>query len=143
METFVVSDLARNRRQVVDAARRKPVRIRDADGTMLVLTTEAQAIDNALLLSYFEIYLRTSIECTHDAPNRVLLGPVSYISDWTKAQRQMFLDDFLEALSEASRTHTATPVTTFIDYFAPKPGRVSPLVDPDVLSRLGDALAAR
>ncbi len=143
METFVVSDLARNRRQVVDAARREPVRIRDADGTMLVLTTEAQAMDHALLLNYFEFYVRASIECAHDVPNPALLGPVSYISDWTKEQRQMFLDDFLEALSEASRTHTATPVTTFIDYFAPKPGRVSPLVDPDVLSRLGDALAAR
>lgn len=139
----MVSDLARNRREVVDAARREPVRIRDADGTMLVLTTEAQAIDHALLLSYFEIYIRASIEHAHDAPSPALLGPVSYISDWTKQQRQMFLDDFLEALSEANRTHTATPVTAFIDYFAPKPGRVSPLVDPEVLSRLGDALAAR
>jgi hypothetical protein len=143
VETFVVSDLARNRREVVDAARREPVRIRDADGTMLVLTTEAQTADHALLLSYFEIYVRASIESAHDIPNPALLGPVSYISDWTKQQRQMFLDDFLDALSEANRTHTAAPVTIFINYFAPKPGRVSPLVDPDVLSRLGDALAAR
>jgi hypothetical protein len=143
VETFVVSDLARNRREVVDAARREPVRIRDADGTMLVLTTEAQAMDHALLLSYFELYLRASIEYARDAPNPAVLGPISYVSDWTKQHRQMFLDDFLEALTIANRTHTAAPVTTFINYFAPKPGRVSPLVDPDVLSRLGDALAAR
>jgi hypothetical protein len=143
VETFVVSDLARNRREVVDAARREPVRIRDADGTMLVLTTEAQALDQAMLLSYFEVYVRAIVEHERDTPNPAVLGPISYMSDWTQQQRQMFLDDFLEALSEANRSHSAAPVTTFIDYFAPKPGRVSPLVDPEVLSRLGDALAAR
>ena len=143
MSTFVVSDLARHRREVVDAARANPVRIRDADGTMLVLTTEDQVLDHELLLSYFETYVRAVVACRAESPNGSVLGSVSFIADWPHEKREAFLEDFLEALTEANRMQTARPVTTFLHYFSPKPGRVTPLTDEGTLVRLAAALADR
>jgi hypothetical protein len=71
---YVVSDLARQRREVVDAARREPVRIRDADGVMLVLKTEEHDLVSSKILDYYELHARAEIECLSSQIGRLAIA---------------------------------------------------------------------
>jgi hypothetical protein len=138
--SYVVSDLARQRREVVDAARAEPVRIRDTDGVMLVLTTEDRELAMSRVLDLYALHARAEVECRRRHPNAVALGEVAFIADWPVGRREEFLDGFAETLDEARRLGTVEPVDFYIRWHAPFEGPTPTIVDPALTARLGDAL---
>jgi hypothetical protein len=138
--SFVVSDLARQRREVVDAARLEPVRIRDADGVMLVLKTEEHDRVTGKILDYYELHARAEVECRREFPNSGVLGEIAFIADWVSNDRQTFLDGLAEVLDESRRLGTLEPVTFYIRWHAPQSGPVPTPIDRAFTKRLGTAL---
>jgi hypothetical protein len=137
---YVVSDLARQRREVVDAARREPVRIRDADGLMLVLKTEEVDLVNSKILDYYELHARAEIECRRVSPNSGVLSEVAFIADWTASDRETFLDGFAEVLDESRRLGALEPVTFYLRWHSPLAAPVPTPIDRTFTKRLGTAL---
>jgi hypothetical protein len=137
---YVVSDLARQRREVVDAARREPVRIRDADGLMLVLKTEENDLLNNKILDYYELHSRAEIECRRETPNSGVLSEIAFIADWSPSDRQTFLDGLAEVLDESRRLGTLEPVTVYLRWHAPLAAPVPTPIDRAFTKRLGTAL---
>jgi hypothetical protein len=138
--SYVVSDLARHRREVVDAARREPVRIRDADGVMLVLKTEDHDLVTSKILDYYELHARAEVECRNEFPSSVVLGEVAFVADWVSGDRQTFLDGLAEVLDESRRLGTLEPVTFYLRWNAPQTGPVPIPIDRAFTQRLGAAL---
>lgn len=137
---YVVSDLARQRREVVDAARREPVKIRDADGLMLVLKTEEHDLVTGKILDYYELHARAEVECRREAPNSGVLSEIAFIADWLPGDRQTFLDGLAEVLDESRRLGTLEPVTFYLRWHAPLSGPVPTPIDRAFTKRLGTAL---
>jgi hypothetical protein len=137
---YVVSDLARQRREVVDAARREPVRIRDADGLMLVLKTEEHDLVTGKILDYYELHARAEVECRRELPNSGVLSEIAFIADWMPDDRQTFLDGLAEVLDESRRLGTLKPVAFYIRWHAPLAEPVPTPIDRTFTKRLGTAL---
>jgi hypothetical protein len=140
--TFVVSDLARQRREVVNAARLAPTRIRDTDGVMLVLTTENLEAARDEIIRLYSLYARAVIECRHDRPSATALDEVGYIVDWSPDRRSWFLDGLAEALTESRNANSPDPALFFIRYCAPFAGPVPvPVaIDRGFAARFGAAI---
>jgi hypothetical protein len=137
---YVVSDLARQRREVVDAARREPVRIRDADGVMLVLQTEDRNLLVNRMLDYYELHARAEIECRNEHPNSAVLGEIAFIADSKPSERKAFLDGLAEVLDESRRLGSIEPVSFYVRWHAPHAGPVPTAVDSTFTKRFGNAL---
>lgn len=143
MNSFVVSDLARQRREVVDAARAEPVRIRDTDGVMLVLTTEDRQRHIDRVLDLYALHARAEIECRRRHPNPAALGEIAFVADWPAQRRHAFLDGLGEALDEARRFRQTEPVDFYIRWHTPFVGPGPTPLDAGVAGRLGEALQNR
>jgi hypothetical protein len=141
--TFVVSDLARQRREVVDAARREPVRIRDTDGSMLVLTTEDQELAKDRILGLYELHVRAQIECRGERPRAAVLGELGFIADWSADERNDFLDGLAEALGESLRLLTPAPADFFLSYHRPLSKDTPVQVQSAFIERLSLAVSRR
>jgi hypothetical protein len=137
---YVVSDLARQRREVVDAARREPVLIRDVDGLMLVMQTQDRDLVTNGILDYYELRARAEVECRRDEPNPALLGELAFVADWVPAERQAFLDGLGETLDECRRLGSLEPATFYIRWHSPSEGPVPTLIDPEFTKRFGVAI---
>ena len=143
MNSFVVSDLARQRREVVDAARREPVRIRDTDGVMLVLATENHQRVVDRVLDVYALHARAEIECRRRHPNPAALGELAFVAEWSAERRREFLDGLGEALDEARRLGQTDPVDFYIRWHTPLVGPRPTAIDRGVTGRLGEALQNR
>lgn len=137
---YVVSDLARQRREVVDAARREPVLIRDVDGLMLVMQTQDRDIVNNRILDYYELLARAEAECRRVDPNPAVLGELAFVAEWLPAERQTFLDGLAETLDECRRLGSLEPATFYIRWHTPFEGPVPTLIDPGFTKRFGVAI---
>lgn len=135
-----ISDLARDRRALVDTAKTEPVRLRDTDGTVLVLTTETRGNNTTELIRLYSLVARALIECRSAHPRAELLDDISYIADWSADDRQDFLDGLVEALGEARRLSDPEPAAFYIRWNHPHEGPVPTLLEDDVVRRLGAAL---
>ncbi len=138
--TYVVSDLARQRRELVDAARREPIRIRDADGLMLVLKTEDRDLTTERILDYYELHARAEVECRRPSPSSAVLGQIAFIAGWELSDREAFLDGLAEVLDESRRLGSLDPVNFFIRWNEPFDGPIPTLVDSAFTQRFGSAL---
>jgi hypothetical protein len=139
--SFVVSDLARQRREVVDAARHEPVLIRDTDGLMLVLKTEDHERERDEILRLYELCARADIEFRSANPSVLGLGEVAYIADWTPERQRWYFDGLMEALAESRRLGRAEPARFFIRYNAPFADPLPTAIDRAFTERLGRKLA--
>ncbi len=137
---YVVSDLARQRREVVDAARREPVLIRDADGLMLMMQTQDRDLLTNRILDYYELHARAEVECRRAEPNPAVLGELAFVAERSPSERQAFLDGLGETLDECRRVGSLDPTTFYIQWHAPFEGPVPTLIDPLVTKRLGVAI---
>jgi hypothetical protein len=138
--SYVVSDLARQRREVVDAARREPVLIRDVDGLMLVMQTQDRDLVTNRILDYYELHTRAEIECRSAQPNSAVLGELAFVAEWVPAERQAFLDGLGETLDECRRLGSLEPATFYIRWHAPTEGPVPTVIDPQFTKRFGVAI---
>lgn len=116
-----VSDLATKRREVVDAARDHPEYIRDTDGEVLVLKRALLDSNTAELLRLHNLRAAAAIELRRDRPNRVALGELAYLADWTRPERDAFLDDLAAVLANPEFDGDPAFAHFFIQRHAPVP----------------------
>lgn len=140
----MVSDLAKKRRVVVDAARSKPVLIRDTDGVGLILQTAAAAEAKDELLRLHVLRAVAEVECRRDAPNRTAMAELGFLADWPdRDARQTFLDDLATVLADPEYADDPSAAEFFIRHASPAPGPTPVPTDDAAIRRLGAALETR
>lgn len=109
--SFTRSDLRRP--EVVETAQRGPVKIRNADGD-LVLVAQTEVDRARELRSEAHNFLRVLVEVRRSAPSPVILGDVSFVADWSAEDRERFMEGYAEALDLSLRDNDITPLRLFI-----------------------------
>lgn len=118
---FNASDLARRRRELLDASRTQRSVIRDADGTLftLGLAADVAASDALAALGATLAALVSSLD--KESPNASSLGPLAFVANWAVERRGVLANDLAEALSLANSLHDPTPAQLVIDTAKPEP----------------------
>ena len=118
------SDLNRRGRAILDAARDGLARIRDTDGTSLVVIREEDFEAMRGRLEEMEhlteamasfIVLDRAVDHEHREPSLVELGPWTWVRHLPKEDAMEFITDIGEALYESCRTMSTAPLVAAVD----------------------------
>ena len=131
---YQATDLARNHREVIDAARRGEAIIRDKDGTALVMGPAAELARvreiSALALDLLRAQRAAD---TPDRPDAARYGNLGWLSVLPEASQRQFAREVSEALLIAASGTSLRPVDVLIgDWRA----TAEAWADPDTRERL-------
>jgi hypothetical protein len=91
-----------------------------------------------------QTFVRAMVALRQDDPSPVLLGDVAYVSEWSRDDRERFIDGFAEAIAESLRTDDPAPARFFVQLMGRREAEYrSPQFDGDVSDDVADALETR
>lgn len=114
VETFVASDFARRRRELLDSARDQAVRVRDSDGVMLRLSLEADAEALERLRDLARLFLTVEISLEVADPSPAEFGEIGWVAQWSPERRERFAVEFRDVLALALALNDPAPVDAFL-----------------------------
>lgn len=109
---YQVSDLAgARRREFLDAAKRRPVALRDTDGSVLVMTTAARIASAAeASAAVTMIFAAEAALARTGDPQPVELGGLAWLADFDDADRKEALAELRTAVVVALTTEDPLPL---------------------------------
>jgi hypothetical protein len=111
-QIFQVSDLANRRTEFIDEARQGCVRLRDKDGTSLVMLPESRLNHLESVRTYLMLFLLVEhIAKTKERPNVMSLGD----NAWVRSLPLEDLDEFASELGEALAAANADESSDYLD----------------------------
>lgn len=112
---YQVTDLNSKRVEFVAAAKRGEARLRDKDGTSLVMLRESHVRVLEGLAEWTNAYLRLErLLRSSSAPSVSDLGTLAWLRVFDREDQQAFLEDLHDAIVAASADEELTPVEELI-----------------------------
>lgn len=118
---FTTSDLARNRKGVVTAAREGRALIRDKDGTVLAMVRSERLAMHDRFDALHRTLRAVIAAQDEDRPSPSSLGEVAWIAEWPLDSRRRFARDLAETISVAEAIGSTEPADAFLDASRPRP----------------------
>ena len=115
--SYTTTDLRRP--EVVDAALRAPVAVRESKtGQTLVLLTQQTVDQGNEVMRYAELLARAVVELQRPDPSRAHLGDLGFVTELAPTLQTQILRGFAEAVAVAINANDPKPVEDFITYLA-------------------------
>src|SRR5260370_6504510 len=100
---FQLTDLANNRLEVLEAARRGQARLRDKDGTSLVMLPESRLQLLETLAKWWQAYMKLeALLRRSDLPRAAELGELAWLRAFDRDDFQEFVSELHDALIAAN-----------------------------------------
>ena len=100
---FQLSDLASKRLEFLDAARRGQARLRDKDGTSLVMLPESRLRLHGALAKWWQAYMRLeSFLRRSELPRAAELGELAWLRSFERGDLEEFVSELHDALIAAN-----------------------------------------